>query len=138
MEWSPEFSIGLPEIDAQHQELFKRLNALTEATDAGNKQEIVRLLDFLDTYVVQHFKDEEAAMDELRFPYVAMHKAAHASFVAELKSIEAEFSATGATAWLATRLEGAVTDWLKKHLLNMDQHFGRYVLARQELERRSR
>ncbi len=138
MEWSPEFSIGLPEIDAQHQELFRRLNALSLATDAGNKQEIVRLLDFLDAYVVQHFKDEEAAMDELRFPYAAMHKAAHAQFVAELKSIEAEFSATGATVWLATRLEGAVTDWLKKHLLNMDQHFGRYVLARREHEQRSK
>jgi hemerythrin-like metal-binding protein len=138
VEWSPEFSVGLPDIDAQHQELFRRLGALTDATGLASKAEIVRLLDFLDSYVVEHFRDEEAAMEELKFPYVAMHTAAHARFVLELKSIEAEFAATGATAWLATRLEGAVTDWLKRHILGMDQHFGRYVLARRELEKHQR
>lgn len=129
MDWSPSFAVGIPLIDEQHQELFRRLQSLWEATDAGDHNEVSRLLDFLDRYVVWHFNTEEREMEALHFPGVAAHREEHQRFIHELARLKVEHRKTGATTFLATELEGAVSDWLKRHILGMDQELGRFLRA---------
>jgi len=93
IKWTPALAVGHAVIDAQHQELFRRLEALLTAMMKGDKGEVGRLFDFLGAYVVEHFGAEEKLMKERAYPDYAVHKSAHERFVADYlalkKSLEA-------------------------------------------------
>lgn len=131
MEWTPRYSIGVKAIDEQHQELFRRIDRLDAAMRTGNRDEVTELLAFLGTYVVQHFGDEEREMVATGYPLHFLHKATHDRFVAQFLEIKRDFDASGATAWLSIRVHKVVTQWLKQHILGMDQELGKFLLARQ-------
>jgi hemerythrin-like metal-binding protein len=62
-EWEPSLAVGHEVIDAQHQELFKRVNTLLEACKAGRgKEEILGVMEFLEAYIGEHFRAEEQEM----------------------------------------------------------------------------
>ena len=47
VKWTPEYAVGVEEIDRQHQELFSRINDLLEACQRGEgKQEVGKVLSF--------------------------------------------------------------------------------------------
>jgi hemerythrin-like metal-binding protein len=60
-EWSPQLAVGAEVIDAQHRELFHRVDRFVRAlTEHAPAAETMHLLGFLGEYVVTHFADEEA------------------------------------------------------------------------------
>jgi len=133
MQWESRFSVGVPLIDEQHQEVFRHLSALHAALRQGDKAEVERMLEFLGRYVVSHFRAEEEEMVRTGYWYLASHRAAHEHFLGEYALLRAEHARTGATPRLSARLEETVSDWLRNHILGMDQLLGRFLLARQGL-----
>jgi hemerythrin len=129
MEWSQRFSVGVDRIDQQHQELFRRLDALIDALSEDDLTHVRSTLEFLEQYVREHFTAEEAEMDATHYPGAAAHKREHERYLELLLSLRREFQKSGATPWLATRLQGALIDWLKRHILSVDQELGRYLIA---------
>ncbi|HEY6099471.1 MAG TPA: hemerythrin domain-containing protein, partial [Anaeromyxobacter sp.] len=56
LDFDPVLFTGVDEIDAQHRELFDRIGRLLEASrHRRSREEVVRLLEFLGAYVVEHF-----------------------------------------------------------------------------------
>ncbi|MCK6519793.1 hemerythrin family protein, partial [Myxococcota bacterium] len=83
--WTPGMSVGVPELDSQHRELFTRLNRLVAAIRAGRgSADVAPVLAFLDDYTREHFADEERVMERAGYPALAEHRAQHAGFCAEL------------------------------------------------------
>ncbi|HPZ82341.1 MAG TPA: hemerythrin domain-containing protein, partial [Thermogutta sp.] len=79
--WDTTMSTGIPRIDAQHQELIRKLNGLLHAMQKGRgKEEIEKLLDFLAEYVIKHFSDEEAEMERVNCPAAIANRIAHQHF----------------------------------------------------------
>ena len=74
IKWTSDLSVDVKEIDGQHKELFKRINNLDTAMKKGRaKEEVLGLIEFLDEYVVIHFRTEELFMikyglSEVSFP----------------------------------------------------------------------
>ena len=65
IEWTEDLATGVPEIDAQHKELFSRINRLLEACNQGQgRAEVGKTLAFLEEYVLIHFSTEEKIMTE--------------------------------------------------------------------------
>ncbi len=84
LKWTSALSVGIEEIDVQHQELFRRAERLLAGLHQGEPEEIGGLIDFLHEYAVVHFGAEEAAMRAASFPGYVRHKAEHDRFIGDL------------------------------------------------------
>lgn len=127
VEWHPSLASGDPEIDGQHQEIFRRLADLVAALERGRRDEIPRLFDFLGDYVVSHFGAEERAMARTGFPAASTHAAAHALFVKEYGELRALYEETGPSFAIAVRTATWVQGWLRSHILGKDRALARHL-----------
>lgn len=128
--WDPTLAVGHAAVDGQHQELFKRIDALLDAMVAGDRAEIGRLFEFLGAYVVEHFSAEERLMTECAFPGFAVHKAAHDRFVRDYQALRQLFDQHGATAAVTIKTKTWLVDWLRAHIASTDQQMARHVLKK--------
>lgn len=136
VQWTERLSVGVEEIDAQHQELYRRINvflaALAEKRGAAELEPLVR---WLREYVREHFADEQRLMEFSFYPGLGEHLAEHHRFEADYEALADELQRTGPTFGLARRLLALLVDWLDAHLATTDRAFGAFLA--QHLGRRS-
>jgi hemerythrin len=126
--WGEHLATGIEEIDAQHRELFRRLNAFLDACDAGKeKKELVGMLQFLDDYVVVHFRAEERLQELYGYSDRARHREYHRGFVGRLTDLKRRFLLEGPTSSLVKEINRTVVGWLLDHIAEKDRHFGAAV-----------
>ncbi len=127
--WTPGLSVGVESMDAQHRQLFDRLNSLVEAVRSNHgADELGRTMDFLDSYVREHFADEEKLLADAGYPGLEGHKRMHASFAAELASVRAGLAIpTVDRQELAERLHLSLRDWLLRHIRVEDRAYGEFI-----------
>lgn len=126
--WTPDLSVGHEHIDSQHKMLFEKVNELFEAGKNRRSQEVIAgMLDFLDDYAKQHFKDEEAYMKEINYPDLDKQRDAHEKFVEEIAKLKKEYQESGGNILLIINANKFIVDWLTKHISNMDKKIGIYA-----------
>ncbi len=125
--WTSNLSIGVKLIDDQHKVWFEKANSLFEAgKEQRAKDYINTMLNFLDEYTKQHFKDEEAYMEKIRYPDIAVQKRAHANFVKELAKLKSDYNESGGNILVILNANKMVIDWLTNHIKTMDKKIGDY------------
>jgi len=129
LRWTSALAIGVPELDAQHAELFRRVERLHDAMIAHDRTEAARLLEFLLVYVREHFAAEEALMARTAFPGRAAHEAEHAAFAADIAGLYELLAREGTTARLVLTVEQRVTGWLRDHIYTSDIAVGRHAAS---------
>ena len=129
LQWSSALMIGVPDLDAQHRELFARVDRLLDAMLHGERSEAAQLAAFLREHVVLHFAAEEQLMRDLHYPGAAEHSAEHQAFAASMIEIDSAMRSRGATAELVLRLEREVVAWLRDHVYVADVALGAHVTA---------
>jgi hemerythrin len=126
--WSDDLSLGVTEIDNQHKELFSRFGKLAQACSEGKgKEEVLRLLLFLQDYVKEHFAAEERLQMRHDYPEYTAHRAEHTKFMADVAKLEAEFRTEGATLSLVILTNRTLTSWLIQHIKKTDMQFANYL-----------
>jgi len=129
LEWSPELSVHIPEIDAEHKHFIELINALNEAiAERMSLSEVrKRMQDVLDD-AVAHFDHEEVLFVEWGYPEAEQHAREHAAaaeiFVTIMKRIE---KSEQDYEWVEAGLQ--VKQLLVAHLLNEDMKYRDYWLA---------
>lgn len=131
IQWSPALAVGVPEIDAQHQELFRRAERLVTALRAGDRGEVAPLVRYLGEYVVEHFAAEERYMHEIGYPGLDSHRAIHLAFREEFATMVADYERKGPTPLVALTLHNWLSDWLRRHVGGVDIEIGRFAAAKQ-------
>lgn len=128
IEWRKSYEIGIVEIDAQHQELFHKINNLLEAcsTQKG-KEEVLNTIDFLGEYVIKHFRDEEKLQTDSGYPDYYQHKLAHEQFKKDYKILKSKLDEEGVSLNFILTVNQVVVDWLVKHIAGADRTFGNYL-----------
>jgi hemerythrin len=129
LHWTSTLSVGVHELDAQHRELFARVDRLLDAMLRNDRSEASRLLAFLREYVVVHFAAEERLMEEAAYPDLQRHVAEHRRFAAQMRELDAAFREEGPTAALVLRLEREAVAWLYDHVYFTDVAMGRWLMA---------
>ena len=129
IQWTPALAVGVPEIDAQHQELFRRAERFI-ALRAGEPGEVAPLVRYLSDYVVLHFAAEERYMLEIGFPGREGHRAVHESFREDFDAMAADLARKGPTPLVALTLHNWLSDWLRRHVGGLDVEIGRYAAAK--------
>lgn len=130
IEFDPVLLTGVDQIDAQHRELFARIGALLDASRSGQSaQEVVRLLEFLGSYVIEHFAEEDRIMVDAGYPKIGSHRAEHRQFLAELELLRNELKSEGPTRLFVIRVGNRVTQWLREHIYRTDRMLGEWLRA---------
>jgi hemerythrin len=128
--WSPEFEVGHPLIDAQHQELVQHINTLAQCVQAERAGELDELLDFLGQYVAMHFRTEEQLMGQVHYPFAAEHVRQHQRFIEYYLHLKREIaSGRHPPLYLAFRIQLHLMDWFVTHSTGTDRHLVRFVKA---------
>jgi hemerythrin len=130
--WTPEYAVGVPAIDRQHQELFRKIDALLEACNRGEGKHVLgETLTFLEDYVKIHFESEEKAMIAQNYPEYQSHRGEHQKFVENFMGLKKEFETEGTGIRLVALTNRIVVNWLKDHILMTDTKLGAFIKAKQ-------
>lgn len=121
IEWRDDFSVGVPAVDHEHQELIGMVNALQSALTGGAGEEAVeQALGELMRGISAHFALEEKFMREHRYDGLAEHKADHERLLDELRDLM-EGRAEGSPEEVSLRLG----DWFAVHFKTHDSRLHR-------------
>ncbi len=129
-EWKPQYAIGIPELDEQHQVLVGLINEIDELLardfDLPTAQALFRQL--VD-YTVYHFAAEERLMvkhqyDEASYQaHLHQHRQFEEEIAGVLTSID-DITPTDCAVVLSY-----LTNWLINHICKVDHKLGEFVLA---------
>ena len=121
--WSSMLSVGVPEIDRQHQVLVGLINQLNDATDdSGVQVDINAILHELVRYTEYHFSFEEDLMREKDYGEFDEHLREHRMFIEKVKQLVERWG-RGEAIQVAEVLR-FLRDWLVSHILHIDRKLG--------------
>jgi hemerythrin len=119
--WTDQLSVGVPEIDRQHQKLLELFNALDEALSRGAAAKMVRpLLAELASYTHYHFSTEQNMMRLHRCTGIDEHVAKHDEFTAKIRHLEHVLQADGSES-AALETSRFLREWIVKHVIVADR-----------------
>ena len=122
--WKEEYRIGNEKIDAQHKELFFKVEDLLAMALTGdeetNRQECLELLDFLISYTIFHFDSEEELQKELNYVSYPQHARMHSEFKNTVRAYQEEVEKDFSKETLK-KLTGTLMTWLTMHVCGCDK-----------------
>lgn len=122
VEWRPEFSVGVLEIDAQHQRLLDIINQLHDAMKMGSKPAMLaQVVNELVGYTRYHFAYEEKLMEAANYRELEEHRRKHRAMVAQVEGFR-DLETSG-QATVSLKLMAFLKEWLSRHILETDQRY---------------
>lgn len=126
MKWTDEHAVQIPEIDAQHREMFNRAAELRQALLDGEKPARLALLRrALAAEINGHLSHEERLMRQADYPAYAWHERQHRAARAKLGAIERELQ-RGERQSLFEAVE-ALAAWMRDHTSVADRMAAAYL-----------
>ena len=115
------FETGHEQVDAEHREFFRQLDALQLAIDAGaGRGRIVELITILQKYARGHFAREEAHMHRVGCPAAGLNCAAHREFSRKLDAWLDLLTVGSAPLSVMRDIQRESTDWIMAHISKID------------------
>ena len=131
IEWDESYSVGVKELDEQHQQLFRMLDDLLESVDMSvGSQTVSDVLMGLREYALVHFETEEKYMSECEYPDLENHKWTHEQFRKKVDDL-----CSGKAALPEQVLEDMLHflyEWLTNHILSCDKKYATLVCSSQK------
>lgn len=131
-EWSGAHAVFVPEIDDEHQELFRLTGEMHAAISAGaESSELLAMCSTLSRSLKRHFKHEEELMRGSRFGPAEWHTRQHGAATAKVASLRKSVragdaaGATGALVYIAA--------WLRDHTSVADRILAAHVRNAQRI-----
>jgi len=127
--WNDSLSVGVPEIDAQHQQLVQLLNQMIENEDAHVRSEVISdTLTRMTEYSDYHFTTEEAYMQAYGYPEYEAHRVQHLEFMR--KTAQLAMAAMEYDKQVPQELLTYLKDWLIIHILQSDMKYKPYFAGK--------
>ncbi|HPS56896.1 MAG TPA: bacteriohemerythrin [Spirochaetota bacterium] len=128
LEWNKSLETGIELIDAQHEELFRRIDKLELAMYNGRAvTELRNLLKYLESYVIEHFAAEEDLMLQINYPDYASHAREHTDFRNMINGLLADCKGRGIDSYLAIDVDKHMRKWLEHHIMKVDMAFVPFI-----------
>jgi hemerythrin len=135
MSWDDSLNTGIKSVDEQHMKLVETLENFICACEKNHAdKDINKTLNFLEDYVVQHFKHEEDIQQEIGYPNYSIHKHAHEGFIEGFIELKADIDEEGVTDEIVHRLKDDLMKWVVNHVSTEDMRFGAYYRSLQNNE----
>jgi hemerythrin len=125
LQWTEKFETGHPLIDAQHRMLISYVNRLEDLSGNTNPSReevelVLRFIEFLEDYLLMHFKAEEDCMYRFRCPAHYDNQRAHGEFLDFFRGFKRQFGIEGYRPEVVRELFDACIAWIQRHILRID------------------
>jgi hemerythrin len=128
IQWNNNLSVGIAEIDGQHQRLVKLINDLNDAMKVGKGRDITgKILNELTSYTLTHFATEEKYFDKFNYPESDAHKEEHSKFVQKVSAFKKDFEES--RVGITIPIMNFLSDWLKNHIAVIDKKYQPFLTA---------
>jgi hemerythrin len=137
----PKYSIGIPEMDAQHARWIQLIEKF-RSVGSGHLLEqpgidaAAHALDELLNYTKSHFASEEQFITAHHYPDVEAHKKRHRELETVVAKLLDEIRAHASSS-TPLKLNLFVTVWLLEHIMGEDDKYARFILGKPPLPVRS-
>ncbi len=127
IKWRDEFSLGIPAVDYEHQELFALINETHERiSSSGSKDSIIDGLDEIYAKIAGHFALEEREMRDHGYDGFESHKAEHERLLDGIREIMDNFE-HGLYADYEDALAEHLGGWFATHFSTQDARLHRMM-----------
>jgi len=121
LEWTVEYSTGIPKIDSQHAYLFELANRLARALASGRSDEVLaNIVQELNEYVNTHFAYEESVMQQAHYDSLVQHQAMHKKMREQLGEYVVQLQNKTLSAQALSKF---LEVWLTEHILHEDMAY---------------
>lgn len=121
VDWKSEYSLGIPQMDAEHYKMIELMSRIEEAKGRPDELQMVwKVLADLQDYLSMHFLHEEDLMEHAGYPDLESHKAQHRAFRKRIEDLK--FAPVD-----ASTLHKMLRDWLAEHILKVDRAYVLHV-----------
>jgi len=128
-EWRSEYSVQMPDIDAQHQRLFVLAAELHRALVEGKpKPALERMLTSLVDHANLHFAYEERMMRKHLYPEADAHALGHDQLRARMLDLQQGFHIAEKTPSFEVLL--FMKNWLEHHITGSDHQYSVFIRSR--------
>ncbi|MDH3979231.1 MAG: bacteriohemerythrin [Gammaproteobacteria bacterium] len=127
IEWKDEFSVGIPDVDHEHQQLIGLINELHNAMSGKNAaMTVTDFLGEIHAHVAAHFALEEKIMREKKYDQYEDHKRDHERLLDEISDImdDYEENAFYSDEVFTSTLEHWFSDHFKTRDARLHKHLG--------------
>lgn len=127
--WTDDLSVGVDDLDKDHQDLINIFNAVLETKRFGdNRPQLKEALGRLLHYTREHFIREELYMAKCGFPDLTGHRQEHLYFVEKVAELENDLARSDS---MMVRVEMItfLNDWLMKHIQTADAKYKPHMAA---------
>ncbi len=122
-EWSDKYSVGVSEIDEEHQKLFDLSNQFLRAMNKGQgTAELTKTFDALIDYTCTHFSSEEKFFLAHNYPDAESHIDEHKKLTDKVLDLN-----KNKTYIFPDNVSGFLSSWLKDHILESDMRYANYL-----------
>lgn len=127
--WSDHYSVGVKQFDAQHQQLFRLVNELFAAMQAGQGNDVLQGILFgLVRYTKDHFAAEEKVMDSLHYAGLKQHIDEHRKLTEQVEKFTQDFKAGKQT--LSISVLNFLKHWLVDHIGTCDHKYSAHLISK--------
>jgi hemerythrin len=125
LQWSEQFETGHPLLDTQHRMLISYINRLEElaqhtAPSHDDVELFLRFVEFLEDYILTHFREEEDCMHRFKCPVHAENQMAHRSFLDFFRKFKLRLEGDGYRPDVMAELYESCSAWIQQHILRID------------------
>jgi len=125
IQWNDGLSVGVVEIDGQHQRLIGMINDLNDAMRQGKGKEVLgKIINGLVGYAGTHFRTEEKYFKQFGYPDADSHKKEHDDFTKKVTEFKDGFD-TGKIG-LSIVVMDFLSNWLQDHIKGVDKKYGSF------------
>jgi hemerythrin-like metal-binding protein len=123
-DFTPDLSVGIPEIDAQHWEIIRLLDKLDALNgNAEHSDTFPHILNDLVQRIASHFATEERYFHQYAYEDSEPHRIEHARLLAELRKLQEELDAGQRT---GSKVARYLRVWLTTHVLVEDRAYAEF------------
>jgi len=127
VEWKPELTVGVGEIDVQHRKLIGKMQELHDAAEAGNMDTVKETIKFLAAYAENHFRTEEMFMMHYAYPAYKDHKAKHMEYLTGIEILVDRMRAENMPAHEIKKEAESIYKWFQGHIAVFDMKMGDFL-----------
>ncbi len=120
--WTPKLSVGIAEVDTQHQRMIGIYNLIVSIGRTGERKKMAELLEELGNETFAHFQYEEMLMSEAGYEQIRAHKEEHSRLLNELGEQVEDWRSRHIS---ASELARFMYRWLIRHIVTTDVPMGR-------------
>ena len=119
--WADNLSVGVEELDRQHRNMLTLTHEMVRAAEEERGRDVVEaLFSGLLAYTSEHFRTEEALLDQAGFPGLEEHRAQHRELIVKARNnYETHQEGGSDAAWFGMYF----LSWVVLHIRNEDRAY---------------